>query len=216
MCAACEHSCALRLSLLAHVQANTLKKRFVCAATWSSHVCVAVFVRQHRCVRLLCARSELQVLQLVVSRPWPTVLWSPVLFFWWQPLTDGSTALKGLSGPSSRARQYNSAAVFFLYTGEKACCTVVFHFSPLFVLRPHSSFLLFHCSVPFLSALKLFALILCTHWELMCLSVFYHQLPPTQKITCPAVWGITGLEPRGESIHASGQLHIVFQNVLLV
>lgn len=188
MCAACEHSCALRLSLLAHVQANTLKKRFVCAATWSSHVCVAVFVRQHRCVRLLCARSELQVLQLVVSpHSGPALTDRPLVPCAFLLMTASSTALKGLSGPSSRARQYNSAAVFFLYTGEKACCTVVFHFSPLFVLRPHSSFLLFHCSVPFLSALKLFALILCTHWELMCLSVFYHQLPPTQKITCPAV-----------------------------
>lgn len=128
MCAACEHSCALRLSLLAHVQANTLKKRFVCAATWSSHVCVAVFVRQHRCVRLLCARSELQVLQLVVSpHSVPALTDRPLVPCAFLLMTASYRRLYSIKGP---VRLDNTIVLlYFSYTlGRKPAAQLSFIF----------------------------------------------------------------------------------------
>lgn len=114
---------------------------------WSSYMCAVCFL--HVCLfcivisvcAFVCVGCEHQVLLLVASLQWPgpdrpssgplppcaSLLMTALLS------TDSSpAALKGLSAHSSRARQYNRAPVYCLYTGEKACSTVVSFFFVLF------------------------------------------------------------------------------------
>lgn len=165
-----------------------------CAFTWTQiHLSVLVHVSTDSCVvishvcRCDCGCGVCVCLLWTpgapagcvpaVDWPWPTVLCSPVLFYWWQPLsTHSSAALKGLSASSFRARQYNSAPVFPLYTGEKACSAVVF----LFYCFKFS----FICLLSLLLSSVLFSFCIVVHTLGGTVYVFHHLLSPRQKITC--------------------------------
>lgn len=94
--------------------------RGFCAYTCA--VCLHMCWSPRVCVSSMCA-STLSARCSSCPRSGPDRLSHspPVLSHWWQPLRTGSyAALKCLSGPSGRSRQYNSAPVCSPYSRETA------------------------------------------------------------------------------------------------